>query len=183
MAALFDSSQSVRFDLGSGAVRSAGSDERLLLISAASLMDLALSAPPEAVEALGRALGGAVGKRAAARLRTPGAAESSIDDFVTQLAGEVALAGVGILSVERWGRALVVVLEDSPLVGTLVAPFVGAAIEASTGRKVAAALLSRDQQKARVLVSSERAVERVRGWIDSGVAWGEAITRLHGGAS
>ena len=102
---------------------------------------------------------------------------------MTQLAGEAALAGVGVLSVERWGRALVIVLEESPLPAALVSPLVGAALEAASGRKVASALLSHDARSARVLVSSDRAVARVREWMASGVPWGDAIAKLHGGGS
>ena len=180
-AASFNPTHAVRFDLPRGSVRSRDGDDRLLLISSAALMDLALSAPSEAVEALGRALGSAVGGRAAARIGDP--AGSSIEDFVTQLSGEVALAGMGVLSVERWGRALVVVIEDSPLLGMLIVPFVTAALEKASGRSVSGVLLAHGPRAARVLVSSERAVDRVRGWIASGVAWGEAIAKLHGGGS
>jgi hypothetical protein len=180
-AASFNPTQSVRFDLAQGAVSAGAGDDRVLLVPLAALMDLALAAPTPAVEALGRALGSAIGRRAA--LRIGNAKGSSLEDFVTQLAGEAALTGIGVLSVERWGRALVVVLEDSPLLGSLVAPLVGAALEAASGRKVASTLLSRNEHSAHVLVSSESAVGRVREWMESGVAWGDALTRLHGGNS
>src|SRR6185312_6690542 len=103
----FNPSHAVRFDLPKGEVRAAGSDERLALVPLAALLDLALSAPAEAVEALARALGASIGRRAAVRITEPRSA--SIDAFVTQLAGEAALAGIGTLAVERWGRALIVV--------------------------------------------------------------------------
>jgi hypothetical protein len=180
-AASFNPTQSVRFDLAQGAIRAGAEDDRVLLVPLTALMDVARSAPGEAVEALGRALGTAIGRRAAARIGN--AQQSSLEDFVTQLAGEAALAGIGILSVERWGRALVVVLEKSPLIGPLVGPLVGAALEAATGRKVATTLLTRDEDYVRILVSNENAVGRVREWIASGMAWGDAITKLHGGAS
>jgi hypothetical protein len=179
-AASFNPAQSVRFDLAHGAVRDGG-DDRLLLVPLTALMELVDAAPLAAVEAMGRALGSAIGRRAAARIED--AAGSSLEDFVTQLAGEAALVGVGVLGVERWGRALVVVLEDSPLRDAIVAPLVGAALEAASRRKVASLLLSRDPQTARVLVSSDRAVGRVREWIGSGVLWGDAIAKLHGGGS
>ena len=153
-AASFNATQSVRFDLVHGAVRAGASDDRLLLVPLAALVDLADAAPPAAVEALGRALGAAIGRRAAARMGD--ATGTSLEGFVTQLAGEAALAGVGVLSIERWGRALVVVLEDSPLPGALVAALVGAALEAASGRKVATALLSHDARAARVLVVERR---------------------------
>ncbi len=181
VTASFNPTHAVRFDLPRGTVRSGDGDDRLLLLSSAALMDLALSAPSEAVEALGRTLGSAIGRRVAVRLGDP--ARSSLEDFVTQLAGEVALAGMGVLSIERWGRALVVVLEDSPLLGILLVPFVTAAVEEASNRKASGALLAHGPRAARVLVSSASAVDRVRGWIASGVAWADAIARLHGGGS
>jgi hypothetical protein len=161
-------------------VRAGGDGERVVLVPTQALEELALSAPPEAVEALGRALGAAIGRRAAARME---AQSASVDAFVTQIAGEAALAGVGAMSVERWGRALVVVVEGSTLVGTLLAPLVAAALEAASGRQVSTTVLARDERAARILVGSEAGVARVRDWIASGMAWGQALTKLHGGGS
>jgi hypothetical protein len=177
----FDPTHAVRFDLPRGSVRTRGDDDRVLLVPAAALDDLVRSASPEAVETLGRALGAAIGRRAAVRMGDPQGA--SMDSFVAQLAGEAAIAGVGALSIERWGRALVVVVEDSPLVGTLLAPIVSSALEAASGRRTWCALLSRDDRIARLLVGSEHAIGRVRGWIASGVGWSEAVVRLHGGGA
>lgn len=169
MAASFDPTHAVRFDLPNGSVRAGGeSGERVLLVPTNALDDLVLSAPPEAVEALGRALGAAIGRRAALHVSVN---DAPIDVFVTQLAGEAAIAGVGALSIERWGRALVVVVEDSPLVGTLLAPLVASAVEAASGRRVSCALLSRDEHAARVLLASDRGVAQVRKWIASGIPW------------
>ncbi|MGA7122432.1 MAG: hypothetical protein WBY94_20180 [Polyangiaceae bacterium] len=181
VASPFDATHAVRFDLPRGSVRTQGDDQRVLLVPAAALDDLVRSASPEAVEALGRTLGAAIGRRAAARMGDP--QEASMDAFVAQLAGEAAICGVGALSVERWGRALVIVVDDSPLVGTLLAPLVSAALEAASGRRTWCALLSRDDRVARVLVGSEQAVGRVREWIASGMTWSEALTKLHGGGA
>lgn len=177
----FDPTHAVRFDLPHGSVSTGGEGERVLLLPTAALDDILLSAPPEAVEALGRALGSAIGRRAAARMGDPRAA--AVDAFVTHLAGEAALVGVGALSVERWGRALVVVVADSPLIGTLLAPLVASAVETASGHRVACTLLSRDEHTARILVSSAGGVARVREWIAAGMPWGEALVKLHGGAS
>jgi len=168
----------VRFDLPQGSVRAGGEGERVVLVPTSALDELVLGVPPEAVEALGRALGSAIGRRAAARMDEKSA---SVEGFVAQLAGEAAITGIGALSVERWGRALVIVVEGSPLVGTLLAPLVAAAIEAATGRSVSATVLARDERAARVLVASESGVGRVRDWVASGVPWGDALTKLHGG--
>jgi hypothetical protein len=175
----FDPTHAVRFDLPHGSVRAGGEGERVVLMPTSALDELVLSAPPEAVEALGRGFGSAVGRRAAARMQDPQAA--SIEAFVTQLAGEAAIAGIGALSIERWGRALVIVVEQSPLAGTLLVPLVAAALEAASGRSVWCTLLSRDARVARVLVGGERGIARVREWIASGLPWGDALTKLHGG--
>lgn len=175
----FDPTHAVRFDLSRGSVRTHRDDGRVLLVPSAALDDLILSATPAAVEAFGRALGAAIGRRAAASMGDPQGA--SVDVFVTHLAGEAAIAGVGALAVERWGRALVIVIEDSPLAGTLLGPLVASALEVASGRRAWCTLLSRDDRVARVLAGSERAIGRVREWIASGIGWSEAVVKLHGG--
>ena len=177
----FDPTHAVRFDLPQGRVHAGGDGERVLLVPTGAIDDLALSAPAEAVEALGRAIGTSIGRRAARRLGDAQAA--SVEAFVTQLAGEFAVSGVGVLSVERWGRALVVVVAGSPLNGTLLAPLVAAAIEASSGRGVACTLLFRDEHMARLLIGGVAGVDRVREWVASGMVWAEALSRLQGGRS
>lgn len=177
----FDATHAVRFDLAHGAVRAGEGTDALLLVPSSALVELTLSAPVDAIDALGRALGAAIGRRAAARLSD--ARGASVESFVTQLAGEAAVAGIGALRVERWGRALVIVIERSPLNGALLLPAVAALVEAASGRKVWCTLLMRDEHVARVLVGSERGTERVRAWIEGGVPWGEALAKLHGGGA
>jgi hypothetical protein len=176
----FDPTRAVRFDVPRGSVRTQRDDDRVVLVSASALRELAAAAPPVVVEALGRALGAQIGRRAASSMGDPQAV--SIDVFVAHLAGEAAIAGLGALSVERWGRALVVVIEDSPLGAALIVPLVASAIEAASGRRTSCALLSNDGERiARILVGSERAVGSVREWMASGVGWSEAVVKLHGG--
>ena len=177
----FDPTHAVLFDVPRGRVSAGRDRERVLLVPASALDEVLLSAAPEAVEAFGRGLGSSIGKRAAARIASP--EDTSLEAFVTQLAGEAAVAGVGALSIERWGRALVVVVEGSPLASTLLCPVVAAALEAATGRRVWATLLSRDESSARLFAGSEKTTARLREWISAGVAWGEALSRLQGGAS
>jgi hypothetical protein len=178
-ASSFDSKHAVRFDLPQGQVHAGTEAERVLLVPTGAIDDMTLSAPAEAVEALGRAIGASIGRRAAARMGDAQAA--SVEDFVTQLAGEAAVSGVGVLSVERWGRALVVVVEGSPLSSSILSPLVAGAVEAASGRGVACALLSRDAHLARLLVGGSSGVERVREWIAGGVPWADALVRLQGG--
>jgi hypothetical protein len=186
----FDTTHAIRFDLARGAVQASKHDERLLLVPSSALDDLILSASAEAVDALARSMGAAIGRRAAARLAadgagdgSPAAVRASVDDVVTQIAGEAALAGVGSFSLERWGRAMVAVLENSPLPAVFLPPLVAAALESAAGRAVACMLLERDERVARVLVASESAVARVRDRMADGAGWSEAIAALHGGRS
>lgn len=179
-ASSFDATGAVQFDLSHGAVRAGSEREPVLLVPCSALNELALSAPAEA-EVLGRALGAAIGKRAASRLSDSSAA--SVESFVTQLAGEGAVAGVGVLSVERWGHALVIVIEESLLAGSLLAPLVGSALEAALGKRVWVGLLSRDARVARVLVASEGAVARALAAVAAGTPWGDVLAQLHAGRS
>jgi hypothetical protein len=177
----FDPTHAVRFDLPQGSVRAGWPEDRLVLAPAAALADLARSAPVAAAESFARAVGSGIGRRAAARMLDANA--SPVEEFATQLAGEMALSGFGQLSVERWGRALVIAIEDSQLPETLVPALIASALEAATGRKVTCTLLSPRGQPARVLASSEDAATRVRGWIAAGVPWGDALAKLHGGGT
>jgi hypothetical protein len=174
----FDSTHAVRFDLAEGAVRTGTNGDRVVLAEAPALAALLESAPAAVAEEFARSCGAAVGRRAAARLGPLDGATT--EAFLTQLAGEAALAGLGALSLERWGRAMVVVVQGSPLPAAQVAPFVSAAFRAAAGRAVWCTLLLRDAGGARVLVSSELAVAKARDWIASGVAWSEVLGRLQG---
>jgi hypothetical protein len=178
----FDSTDAVRFDLASGAIRAKHHDEeRLVLVPSSALDEVILSASVQAVDALARSIGSAIGRRAAARMEA--GAASSVELFATQLSGEAALSGVGSLSFERWGRVMVVVIDNSPLPTPLLAPLVAAALEASAGRTVWCTLLVRDAGAARLLVSSEGAVARARAAIAAGTPWGEVLALLQGARS
>lgn len=180
---LFDLAHTVRFDLASGSVRARGHEDRLVLLPVTALENLLLYASAESGIALGKALGESIGKRVASRIGAGAAAATSVDDFATILAGEAAVAGIGVVSLERWGRALVVVIERSPLPVPLLAPIVGAALEAASARTVQSTLLSDEGHAVRVLVAGQSAIDRVRGWIASGSSWGDALVKLQGGGS
>jgi hypothetical protein len=177
-ASSFDSTHAVRFDLPKGSVRTRGDDDRVVLVPSAALEELVRGSTAEAAEAFSRALGAAIGRRAAARMGDPHSA--SVEDFMAQLGGEAAVAGVGVWSIERWGRALVFVVEDSPLAAGLLAPLISSALEASSGRRAWCVVLSHEERAARVLVAGQQSVARVRDWLASGTRWGEVLVKLHG---
>lgn len=168
----FDPAHGVRFDLARGIVtRTRGSAPRVVVLPLGALAEIAQTVAAEAVAyAIGAALGERVGEAASA--------DASVEAFASALAAELALAGLGTLRVERWGRAMVLATEG-PVPEPMLAPLLEAAISVATARPVRCGALSREGATARVLVSNEAAIARVRAWIDGGVAWGDALTRLH----
>ena len=101
------------------------------------------------------------------------------------VAPDVALAGFGALSIERWGRALVFVV-DRTTGGTdgdrLLAPLLASAISNATKVEARCVRLARDGDRARFLITGPKGAEKVRDWLLSGISWGEALVRLHPGA-
>lgn len=181
----FDPSKAVTFDLAHGLVHLEGAPSRLL-VPADALAALARAAGPEATAAFGAAIGDAMGRRVAARLGEGGAGAAAIDVVVDHLGGELALAGLGSLGLERWGRALVLVIDQSPLGGAgdrLLEGALASAILAAAGKSARVLLLARDGVRARFLVAGEAAIDRARRWIEEGVAWGDVLVRLHAPAS
>ncbi|AKT36322.1 hypothetical protein [Chondromyces crocatus] len=203
----FDPSKAVMFDLENGLVHLEGAPSRVLT-PAAALGALCNAAGAEATTAFGREMGMAMGRRLAERLSvaagprpssSPVAATSagpsagsaatrsvratSLESLVEHLGGELALAGLGTLAVERWGQALVMVLDQCPLDARadrlLEAVFEGA-LEAAAGRTARALRLDRDPSPARFLIANGNAVAQVRSWLASGMSWEEALAKLHG---
>jgi hypothetical protein len=175
----FDPTHSVRFDLLRGSVV-AGGDVRHVLLPCAALDDLVLIAGTEAATTVGRALGSGIGKRIAARLGgAAGLRSASLPDVVHELAGELATMGLGVASVERWGRALVVAI-DRPAVADLpfLASIVEGMLEAASDAKVSCTPLGRDGSSVRILVGGESAIERARALLEEGVPWGDVLARL-----
>ncbi len=179
----FDPTHSVRFDLPRGSVV-AGGEERHVLLSCAALNDLVLIAGTEAAAAVGRSLGSSIGGRIAARQGGAGALRTvPIDEFVRDMTGELATLGIGLASIERWGRALVVAV-DRPAVADLpfLASIIEGMLEGASERPVRCISIGRDHGVARVLVASEGAVERARAMLEAGTAWGDVLMRLQHGA-
>lgn len=175
----FDPSRAVKFDLGRGVVQLDGSDGRVL-VPADTLLALCTSAGEEATRDFGRTLGSEIGRRAAGRLGST--AEAGLEDVLEHLGGDLALGGFGSLGIERWGRALVMTVNDSPLGAAgdaLLAAVLEGAIQRALGRDASVVPLAREGEWARLLVVGDKAAAKVRGWLAEGVAWGDALARLH----
>ncbi len=175
----FDPTHSLEFNLDRGSVKLSGSLERVLL-PADALAALVRGADSETKRDFARRLGTEAGRRVAERLD----ASASSEAVVEHLGGEIALMGLGSIALERWGRALVVAIQGSPLRGEgdeILAGLIEGALQRGFGRAATVVPLVRDDSLVRLLVASNSTGERVRGWLGSGVSWGDALARLNAG--
>lgn len=180
----FDPAHSVKFDLAAGTVQLDGCGPRLL-VPPDALMDLCKHAGEESLRDFGRKLGTEVGRRMADQmgdaLETAG-----LEGFLEHLGGNVALLGLGSVSLERWGKALLFVIEASPLGsagGPLLAAVIEGALQRCLGRTTRAVVLSRDSEHVRIFVTGDAGAQKVERWLSEGTSWGDALARLQGGAS
>lgn len=182
--------QDVTFDLAHGLVHLEGAPARVL-VPADALGALLAAAGTGAVEVFGREVGRAMGARVVSRLAAgvgPGGdaqaavRATSVEGMVDHLGAELSLAGLGSLGIERWGHALVIVVDHCPLGARgdgLLEAVISEAVFALSGRRVHAVLLARDGVRTRLLLANGAAADRVRAWLQAGSSWGEALTRLH----
>lgn len=183
----FDPTKAVTFDLAQGIVR-LDDDSARILVPASALLSLAKAAGPQAVTSFAHSLGEPLGARAAKQLSGAEALRAASPETVIEhLAGELALVGLGSLALERWGRALLLVVERSPLAqdANLLGGVLEGALQGATGRAIHCVLLN-DGSQCRFLITGEAAALRARQWLAEGISWGEVLARLHspkGGAS
>ncbi len=181
----FDVSKAVTFDLSRGQIQKEDAEARVL-VSARALFALCQGAGPDASATFARTTGESMGAAIAGRFEAAGTDTkgATIDAVVEHLAGELAVAGFGSLSLERWGRALVLVVDHGPATtegDRLLAPLLAAAISRAAKVEARCVRLARDGDRARFLITGPRAADQVRNWLSSGVSWGEALVRLHPG--
>jgi len=179
----FDASKAVTFDLSRGQIQKEGAEPRLL-VSASALVALCNAAGGEAASAFARATGQSIGAAIAARFERAGhdVGGAAIDAVVEHLSGELAVAGFGRLSVERWGQALVLVVDYGPATEAgddLLRALLGAAVAGAAKLDLECVRLVREGERARFFIAGRRGAEKVRQWLGSGVSWGEALVRLH----
>ncbi|APR83174.1 Hypothetical protein A7982_08523 [Minicystis rosea] len=178
----FDPSKAVTFDLAQGHVHLEGAPSRLL-VPADALGLLVEAAGAEAAAAFGRSLGTSMGRRIASRLSAAeGVGAAAVDLVVEHLGGELALAGLGALGLERWGRAIVLVVDHCPLGATgdaLLEAALGSALASAAGRSATVVRLDRDGVRARFFVGGEPGAAKVKAWLSQGISWGDALVRLH----
>ncbi|MBL8743829.1 MAG: hypothetical protein JNK04_22125 [Myxococcales bacterium] len=108
---------------------------------------------------------------------------ASLETVVELLGGELATMGLGSLRVERWGQALLFVLDPCTLderADEMLCGIVEGALESVAARPASAIVIDRAEGSARILVASAGAVERAKEILAKGSSFVEVITALHG---
>jgi hypothetical protein len=150
-----------------------------VFVSIDALRSLLRAAGPAAQSDFGRQVGTEVGRLLVERLESTTA--SSLEEMVEHLGGELALLGLGSLSLERWGRALVLKLDHCPFAGEgaeLVGAVIEGAIQRALSRTARAVVIDRADGVVRLAVVGDHAAERVARWVSTGVGYAEALGRL-----
>jgi hypothetical protein len=195
MAPNFDPSRGVVFDLAEGRIELSDGDP-YLMVPVAALS--ALAAGQTDARGLGRAIGGKVALRVAKRLAMPigrsgtmppsatlGAAlrQASIETLVELLGGELAILGLGSLRIERWGKAMIFVLDPCGVdarADELVLGVIEGMLSSATEREVSAAVVDRSGKTARVLVGNPRAIAFAMERTRDGTFFTDIVRALHG---
>lgn len=179
----FDASKAVTFDLSRGQIQKDGAEARLL-VSASALVTLCRAAGADAATAFARTTGESIGGAIASRFERAGgnAGTAAIDAVLEHLSGELGVAGFGRLSMERWGQALVLVVDYGPSSDAgdeLLRALLGAAVGGTAKLDLECVRLAREGDRARFLIAGRKGAEKIRQWLGAGVSWGEALVRLH----
>lgn len=174
------------FDLTGGLVRI--DEENRLVVPVTALIALFRTASPKGRKAFGRAMGEAIGHVASSRLANQAEMPHALVDAspalaLSELSAAWALAGLGALDMERWGKALLLVVAASPLGeegDELCETMLESALIAATDKPVRVAWIERKESLARFFVGSQAATEQMRTELERGTSWAEALRRLQG---
>lgn len=176
----FNPSNSVSFDLPRGRVEMSNGGGQVLL-PANVLLSLFREMDAEVKRDLGAQVGTELGQRVARHL---GADFGSATDaeVVDVLGGEFALRGLGALSLERWGRALIVAVGHSPL-GKEGQDFLGAILEGALrrcfGREVCLVGWGSELDVTRYAVVNPVAARAMKRLVADGAGFGDVMSRLN----
>ena len=174
----FDPTRAVVFDLPRGQVTLQGKSP-VLVLPAEALAQICGRLDVAAIRQFGSVLGKPAGVRIRERLRS---GSPSLEVMVDQLGGELSLAGLGALTIERWGQALLIRIEGCPLgapAHELMSAYVEAALQVSVERELEALVLERGPDSFRLLLCGKAGAARVKGWLSAGGSWGDALAALH----
>ncbi len=178
--AQFDPAGMLQIDLGRGVVQLQGASPRLV-VPVKALVALCREAGNDAVRDFGTSWGTELGARVAGRLGND-RGSASLQAWLEHLGGEWALAGLGALALERWGKALVLSVDGSPLGqdgDVLLEAVLSGALQRGASRDLNAVSLGRDDAVVRMVVLAPGAAQRARTLLEAGTSWGDVLVRLH----
>ncbi|MDD5309477.1 MAG: hypothetical protein PHU25_19340 [Deltaproteobacteria bacterium] len=179
---VFDAAGFLTFDLAAGELRSR-ENERLVVIPAETLDALPVG---QALEQTWRRWGRLHGASLAAHLRKVGG-RPGIEVLADHLGGSLAALGLGKISVEIRGDALVFRLTEnksgraSPASRDLLSCFLGGYLEAIGPDRFEVLPLDEQGRGALFFAGCTEAVGKVRGWVEQGAGALEAVERLSKG--
>jgi hypothetical protein len=174
------------FDLAEGLVQLGG--QARIVLPASIVLAIVGAATAEARSAFGRAIGESIGHVAIIRMKEEDFAaplalvDASPEAALSELAAAWALAGLGGLGMERWGRALVMTVDNSPLGregDDLLELALEGALETATGRHVRVTRIERARSKLRFFVGNAKAVAKVKSLVAKDTPWADALSMLH----
>jgi hypothetical protein len=177
------------FDLAEGLV-SLGGEARVVL-PASVLLEIVGAATADVRRAFGRAFGKSIGHVATIRMKEEDFAaplalvDASPESALSEISAEWALAGLGGLGMERWGQALVVTVDNSPLGrdgDEFLESVLEGTIENATGRRVHVTRIERNRGRLRFFVGNANAVANVRACLAKNTPWADALSMLHLGS-
>lgn len=181
MTPRFDPTRALVVDLARGQLRDEESTARLNL-PAHILLSFCDAAGKEATDAFSLALGTEIGRRALEQMGK-NAEQATVEAWTEHLGGQVALLGLGDLSVEQWGKALVISIQGSPKGSEpLLGPLLSAALQRSLSRHASLVPFEASMGTS-FLVVSPAAAEKARSLQSQGAGLGQVVEALHGGAA
>lgn len=171
------------FDLGRGLVRVTPQEPQAIV--PLDLLVEMLSAS-ENQRSVGKRWGVELVRRAAARrpARTLWK-DDELTRVVDFVGGEIAISGLGGLRIERWGKALLLVLDPCPLPRTLDGFVLGlfeGIVEQVGERPVSCTVIDRADDLVRVLISNAGAARRAETMMTEGYVFTEIVARLQEGS-
>ncbi|HXS15815.1 MAG TPA: hypothetical protein VN764_01415 [Polyangiaceae bacterium] len=181
MTPRFDPTKAILFDLARGQMRDDEGNARLNL-PAALLVRLCEQAGPAAAQDFAQSLGSDVGRRIESRLGQH-IKTASLEEWTDHLGGQLALLGLGDLSVERWGQALTFVVSSAPAgCTTFIGQLLGAALQRALARQVELVAFAEQSITKYLLVAPDTAA-KVSALVQSGQGIGQVVEQLKQGAA
>lgn len=177
----FDPSRSILVDLARGQLRD-DEDAARVNLPAHLLSRLCEQAGEHATRDFSSALGTELGRRIKDRLGNA-VEKATTEEWVEHLGGQLALVGLGDLSMEQWGKALVLRVVGSPAGLTeVVSGVLCGTLSRALGRNISTVSFESEDGTA-FLILTQSAAEKVQKLADAGAGLGEAVDQLHRGAA